>query len=72
GAAREAELATNNNFFKSAIDNQATLLRYDNTRGAAKVILRQLVNNIPLPLRMQDELVTQGKEILETAAGQEL
>ena len=72
GAAREAELATNTKFFKSAIDKQALLLRHDNTLSSAQSILCRIIHNQPLSLRIQDEVVTEGKDISQTAAGEEL
>ncbi|KAJ7096516.1 hypothetical protein B0H15DRAFT_945981 [Mycena belliarum] len=53
GEAREAELASNDQFFKPAI-------------------LHYLTRNQPRALRIQRELVDQGKDISQTAAGAEL
>lgn len=72
GAARETELATNTKFFKSAIDKQALLLRHDNTLSSAQRILSHIIHNQPLSLRIQEEVVTEGKDISQTAAGEEL
>ena len=72
GAARETELATNKKFFKSAIDKQALLLRHDNTLSTAQSILHHIIYNRPRVLRIQDEVVTQGMDISQTAAGEEL
>lgn len=72
GTAREVELATNTKFFKSAIDKQALLLRHDNTFSNAQSILCHIIHNRPLSLRIQDEVVTEGKDISQTAAGEEL
>ncbi|KAJ7170857.1 P-loop containing nucleoside triphosphate hydrolase protein [Mycena crocata] len=57
GEAREAELASDERFFKPVLDKGARLLRHDND---------------PRALRIQRELVDQGKEISQTAAGEEL
>jgi hypothetical protein len=72
GATREHELATNTKFFKSAIDKQALLLRHDNTLSGAQSVLHQIIHNHPRSLHIQYEVVTQGKDISQTAAGEEL
>lgn len=72
GEARERELASDDLFFKPVLDKGAKMLRHDNTVPSAQNILRHLLNNHPLPLQIQRELVDQGKDILETAAGEEL
>ena len=70
GEKREAELR--DKFFKPAIDKGAQLLRHDNTAKTAHDILRYLIHNRPLPLRIQIELVDEKKRLLETVAGEEL
>ncbi|KAG7089356.1 hypothetical protein E1B28_011046 [Marasmius oreades] len=72
GEARESELMGEDKFFKPVLDKGAQLVRYDNTPETARAILLHLVQNRPLPLRIQTELVDQGKSISETAAGAEL
>ncbi len=70
GEKREAELR--DKFFKPAIDKGAQLLRHDNTAKTAHNILRYIIHNRPLPLRIQIELVDEKKKLLETVAGEEL
>lgn len=72
GNAREAELKTDEALFKPAIDREARMLRHDNTTGSARKILEGLITNTPLTLRIQEELVDEGKEITQTSAGAEL
>lgn len=72
GEAREAELMGDDMFFKPAIARNARMARHENTTSSAEEIIRLLVNNRPLPLQIQRELVNEGKDILETSAGQEL
>ncbi|KAL0579292.1 hypothetical protein V5O48_002690 [Marasmius crinis-equi] len=72
GEAREAELSREDKFFKPVLDKGAQLVRHDNTPQMARAILLHLVQNRPLPLRIQTELVDQGKSISQTAAGAEL
>lgn len=72
GDAREAELARDDMFFKPALERGARMARHDNTVPSAETIIRLILENHPLPLRIQQELVDEGKGISETAAGEEL
>jgi hypothetical protein len=72
GEAREAELAREDRFFKPVLDKGAKIARNENTVPSAERILRLILQNHPLPLRIQEELVTEGKKIAETDAGKEL
>jgi len=69
GEARETQLATTNQFFKPALDKQAQLLRHDNTLESTRIILRYLISNNPLALRIQEELVDERKDLSQTDAG---
>jgi hypothetical protein len=70
GEAREAELR--NIFFKPVLDKHARLLRHENTLQSAQAILRHLISNRPIVLRIQRELVEDHLDISQTAAGAEL
>lgn len=70
GEKREAQLR--DKFFKPAIDKGTKFLRHDNTEKTAHYILRNIIPNDPLPLRIQIELVDEKKNLLETVAGEEL
>jgi DNA segregation ATPase FtsK/SpoIIIE-like protein len=72
GEAREAELARMDKFFKPALDKGAQLLRHDGTLESAHTTLRYLINNQPVPLRIQQEIVDEHRSIETTAAGTEL
>ncbi|PPQ95244.1 hypothetical protein CVT26_014935 [Gymnopilus dilepis] len=72
GEAREFELSTQDMFFKPVLDRGAQLLRYDNTQETAHNVLRYIIDNHPLTLQIQRELVDQKKDISQTAAGEEL
>lgn len=72
GEAREKELASEDKFFKPALDKHARLLRHDNSIESAQDIIRQFFRNKPKALRIQRELVDQHKDISRTAAGEEL
>ena len=72
GEEREAELMSEDIFFKPALDNGARMARHENTVPSAQGIIRLLVDNHPLPLQIQRELVEENKDVVETRAGQEL
>ena len=72
GNAREVELKEKDIFFKPVLDKGAQMARHENTAPSAQRIIRLLLNNHPLPLRIQEELVIEGRSITETGAGEEL
>lgn len=72
GEAREAELMREDIFFKPVLDKGAQIARHENTVTSAQDIIRLIFNNHPLPLRIQEELVNEHKDISETGAGEEL
>jgi hypothetical protein len=72
GTAREVELANNDKFFKPALAKGARMLRHANNPESVRNVLRAIINNHPLPLRIQREMVDQKKDIFQTAAGAEL
>ncbi|KAI3607451.1 hypothetical protein WG66_004632 [Moniliophthora roreri] len=69
---REVELINNEAFFKSALDKGAQIVRHDNTPEMAREILRHLVEKKSIPLRIQIEMVEQGKDVSQTASAEEL
>jgi len=72
GGAREAELMREDIFFKPVLDKGAQIARHENTATSAQNIIRRVLDNHPLPLRIQEELVNEHKDISETGAGEEL
>ena len=68
GEARERELAEI--YFKPALDKAAQLARHHNTTQSSHEIVRRIMKNDPTPLRIQRELVDEGKDIKNTAAGE--
>ena len=72
GDAREVELMTDDIFFKPVLDKGAQTARHENTITSAQNIIRLVLNNHPIPLRIQVELVDEHKDISETGAGEEL
>jgi len=72
GDSREAELMREDIFFKPVLDKGARMARHANNLPSAEAIIRLVLDNHPLPLRIQEELVNEHKDISETGAGEEL
>ena len=72
GDEREAELKGEDIFFKPVLDQDAKMARHENTIPSAESIIRLILDNHPLPLRIQEELVDEHMDISETGAGEEL
>lgn len=70
GADREQQLR--DKYFKAAIEKGAQLQRHINTPESARAILRKILKNKPLALRIQRELIDEHKDISQTRAGVEL
>ncbi|KAF9259854.1 hypothetical protein L218DRAFT_873661, partial [Marasmius fiardii PR-910] len=70
--ARERELMEKDLFFKPVLDRGAKMIRYDNTAHSAHTLIRSMVQNEPLPLLIQTEVVDDNKNLAQTAAGQEI
>jgi membrane protein involved in colicin uptake len=68
GEARERELTSN--FFKPALDKGAQLVRHHNTEQSAHNVIRTIMNNHPVVLQIQREIVDEHKDIANTAAGE--
>ncbi|KAF7374719.1 hypothetical protein MSAN_00357200 [Mycena sanguinolenta] len=72
GKAREAELASDERIFRPVLEKGAQMVRNDNDVPSAQAIIWYLIGNQPTALKIQRELVDQGKDIGQTAAGEEL
>jgi len=72
GEAREVELMRGDTFFKPVIDKGVQIARNGNTITSAQNIIRLVLDNHPLPLRIQEELVDERKNISETSASEAL
>lgn len=72
GAARETELETKATFYESVLEKGAQMVRHNNTISSAQDILGRIPWNKPVSLRIQKEIVDEGKGISATAAGAEL
>ena len=70
GADREQQLKDKH--FKAAIEKGAHICRYKDTPESARKILRTILENKPVVLKIQHELIDQHKEIGQTSAGEEL
>jgi hypothetical protein len=66
GESRERELASN--FLKPALDKGAQMVRNINTEQSAHDVIRRIMNNHPVVLQIQSELVDQHKDISNTAS----
>ena len=67
---REKELS--DKFFKSAVDKGAQMVRHHNTLDSAHTIIRKTMKSDPIVLQIQRELVDEGKDITDTAAGESI
>ena len=65
---REKELS--DKFLKSVLDKGSQMVRHHNTTESAHDIIRRIVENHPVVLQIQRELVDEGKDISNTAAGE--
>jgi hypothetical protein len=72
GEARERELANDDLFFRPVLEKGAKMIRHDHTIASAQKVLRYFFNTRPAVLQIQREIVDEKKDILQTAAGEEL
>ncbi|KAF7327943.1 hypothetical protein MKEN_00374500 [Mycena kentingensis (nom. inval.)] len=72
GDKRETQLKTDQKCFKPVLDKGAQLVRHDNTVASAQAILHCVLENTPSVLRIQSEIVDEGKTLGQTAAGVEI
>ncbi|TDL23894.1 P-loop containing nucleoside triphosphate hydrolase protein [Rickenella mellea] len=72
GEARERELATDDAFLKPMLDMQAQMVRHHRTLESTQAILRRLIHNRPLAMQIQEELVDQQLDVMQTSAGEDL
>ena len=67
GKNREAKLKES--IFKSVIDGGARMARHENTLPPAKKIIRLILGDHPLPLRIQEELVEGLDRVIDKRMG---
>lgn len=70
GEARERELSSD--FLKPALDKGARMVRHHNTQQSTHDILRRIMNNHPVVLQIQHELVEERKDVVNTSAGKRI
>ena len=68
GEARERELASI--FLKPALDKGAQMIPHHNTEQSAHDVIRRIMNNHPVVLQIQRELVDEHRDVENTAAGE--
>ena len=70
---RVQELQTLDDFFKPALDKGASMVHNRlNTIESAREVIRLILQNHPMPLVIQQEIVDEGKNIDQTSAGIEV
>ena len=67
GEARENELS--GKFCKPVLDQGAQMVRHYNTTESAHDVVRRVMKNHPVVLRIQRELVDEHKDLIDTSAG---
>lgn len=72
GAAREAELLSEENWWGHMKSNGSTVKKYDGTTTGATAIVNDLVQMSPVVLKIQDEMAIQKKLLVETQAGRSI
>lgn len=73
GEAREQQLGTAKELFQPALAKGARLVRVtDASPEAARTVLRTILGQTPIPVLIQKEMVDQGRNIIQTSAGQKL
>lgn len=68
GAAREQELADNPEFWGDMVSRGSKILRVHPDRASNMEILRQMMGKASITLKVQEELVHQGRKIQQTGA----
>lgn len=71
GMARLAELKSSPRLFKSVVAGGGSVVRHDGSYDSACRVLRRLISGTPKPLLIQHEMISEGKDVAETTAGQE-
>jgi hypothetical protein len=72
GEERERELAIQDDFFKPALDKGAKMMRHHNNLDSAHEIIRHLLRNNPMALKIQREIVEEHRDVSQTAAAEEI
>jgi len=70
--AREMELKSQDEFWAGLIRLGARCERYDNTKARGLAIVKQMLSRPKIVLEIQRQIVEEGKNLSDTAAGQQL
>jgi hypothetical protein len=68
-AANEQQLRTDPDFWQPLLNRGSKMARFEDTRDSALKIIESLVDNEPLVLKIQYELVDEDKDLIDTGAG---
>ena len=68
-AANEHQLRTDPDFWQPLLKHGSKMARFEDTRDSALKIIESIVDNNPLVLKIQRELVDEDKDLIETGAG---
>jgi hypothetical protein len=66
---REQELRTSEDFWAPMLQRGSHLARFEDTKDSALQLIMSLVEQNPVILQIQKELVQDGKKLIDTAAG---
>ena len=69
GVRRQIELENDHRFWKPMCKKGSKVRRYDGTTESAIKLIQLIMRNKPQPLKIQQELVDDGKPLSETRAG---
>ena len=69
GVQRQTELKENHTYWKYMCQHGSQVTRFKGTAESALEIIRLVVNNTPVPLKIQHEMVNENKQLAETGAG---
>lgn len=72
GAAREAELLSEDKWWGQMKSQGSMVKRYDNTMGGAMIMVNELLQMSPMVLTIQKELAVQKKPLIDTMAGRSI
>lgn len=69
GIRRQAELVSEPRYWKPMCLQGSQVTRYEGTTESALELIRLVMHNTPLPLKIQKEMVDESKPLAETGAG---
>jgi len=66
---KEQQLVTDRDFWKPLIERGANVARFEDTEDSALSLIMSLSDHSPVTLKIQHELVDDGKDLIDTSAG---